>query len=211
MPQAQLTLTVPEETWIGDLSRSYPDARVRILAALADEAAGVGLAEIAARDLPDLVGDMAAYDEVIDLELLQDYEDEALVQFETTMPLLLFAVQDSGVPLELPFDIVDGAAEWTVTAPQDRLSELGEQLDTVGVSYTVDYVQQTIDSDQLLTDHQLNLVRTAVEVGYYDTPRTCSLTELAEELDIAKSTCSESLHRAEEKIVKQFLEDVTNS
>jgi len=211
MPQAQLTLTVPEETWIGDLSRSYPDARVRILAALADEAAGVGLAEIAARDLPDLVGDMAAYDEVIDLELLQDYEDEALVQFETTMPLLLFAVQDSGVPLELPFDIVDGTAEWTVTAPQDRLSELGEQLDTFGVSYTVDYVQQTIDSDQLLTDHQTDLVRTAVDEGYYDTPRTCSLTELAGELDIAKSTCSESLHRAEEKIVKQFLEDVTSA
>jgi len=209
MPQAQLTLTVPEETWIGELSRSYPDARVRIVAALADEAAGVGLAEIAARDLPDLIGDMAAYDEVIDLELLQEYEDEALVQFETTMPLLLFAVQDSGVPLEMPFDIVDGSAEWTVTAPQDRLSELGEQLDTFGVTYTVDYVQQTIDSDQLLTDHQLNLVRTAVEAGYYDTPRTCSLTELAEELDIAKSTCSESLHRAEEKIVKQFLEDAT--
>ncbi|WP_121823442.1 helix-turn-helix domain-containing protein [Halostella salina] len=209
MPQAQLTLTVPEETWIGELSRSYPDARVRIVAALADEAAGVGLAEIAARDLPDLIGDMAAYDEVIDLELLQEYEDEALVQFETTMPLLLFAVQDSGVPLEMPFDIVDGSAEWTVTAPQDRLSELGEQLDTFGVTYTVDYVQQTIDSDQLLTDHQFDLVRTAVEEGYYDTPRTCSLTELAEELDIAKSTCSESLHRAEEKIVKQFLEDAT--
>lgn len=207
MPQAQLTLSIPEQTWIGDLSRSYPEARVRILAALAGESAGVGLAEIASPNLPDLIGEMAAYDEVTDVELLQEYEDEALVQFETTMPLLLFAVQDSGVPLEMPFDIVGGEAEWTLTAPQDRLSELGEQLETFGVTFTVDYVQQTIESDNLLTEHQLELVRTAVAEGYYDTPRTCSLTQLAETLDIAKSTCSESLHRAEEKIVKQFLQD----
>ena len=207
MPQAQLTLTIPEQTWIGELSRSYPAARVRILAALAGESAGVGLAEIASSDLPDLLGEMAAYDEVTEVELLQEYEDEALVQFETTMPLLLFAVQDSGVPLEMPFDIEGGEAEWTLTAPQDRLSELGEQLESFGVTFTVDYVQQAIESDKLLTDHQLELVRTAVTEGYYDTPRTCSLTELAETLDIAKSTCSESLHRAEEKIVKQFVED----
>jgi hypothetical protein len=208
MPQAQLTLTVPEETWIGDLSRTYPTARVRILAALADESAGVGLAEIASPDLPDLVGEMSAYDEVTEVDLLQEYENEALIQFETTMPLLLFAVQGSGVPLEMPFDIEDGEAEWTVTAPQDRLSELGEQLEAFGVNFTVDYVQQAIESDRLLTDHQLDLVRTAVEVGYYDTPRTSSLTELADTLGIAKSTCSESLHRAEEKIVKRYLNDV---
>jgi len=207
MPQAQLALTIPEQTWIGELSRTYPEARVRILAALAGESAGVGLAEIAAPDLPDLLGEMAAYDEVTEVELLQEYENEALVQFETSMPLLLFAVRDSGVPLEMPFDIEGGEAEWTLTAPQDRLSELGEQLESFGVTFTVDYVQQAIESDKLLTDHQLELVRTAVTEGYYDTPRTCSLTELAETLDIAKSTCSESLHRAEEKIVKQFVED----
>lgn len=37
-----------------------------------------------------------------------------------------------------------------------------------------------------------------IERGYYDTPRRCTLTELADELDLAKSTCSERLHRAEE-------------
>jgi hypothetical protein len=41
--------------------------------------------------------------------------------------------------------------------------------------------------------------------GYYDTPRDCPLTELADELEIAKSTCSGTLHRAEETIVKRFV------
>lgn len=48
----------------------------------------------------------------------------------------------------------------------------------------------------------------AVEAGYYDTPRTCTLTELADEVGLAKSTCSEILHRAEEIIVKEFIENL---
>ncbi|WP_231185036.1 helix-turn-helix domain-containing protein [Haladaptatus sp. DYF46] len=35
-----------------------------------------------------------------------------------------------------------------------------------------------------------------MEKGYYDTPRRCSLTELAGELDVSKSTLSVVLHRA---------------
>lgn len=56
-----------------------------------------------------------------------------------------------------------------------------------------------------LTDRQRDLVTLAVECGYYDTPRTCSLSELAEEAGISKSTASGVLHRAEERMVKQYL------
>jgi len=61
----------------------------------------------------------------------------------------------------------------------------------------------------LLTETQTELVETAIEQGYYDTPRTCSLTDLGREVDIAKSTASETLHRAEEKIIKQFVGEET--
>ena len=50
-----------------------------------------------------------------------------------------------------------------------------------------------------------DLLGTAIERGYYDTPRTCTLTELADAVGLAKSTTSEKLHRAEEKVVKEFL------
>jgi predicted DNA binding protein len=73
-----------------------------------------------------------------------------------------------------------------VTTTQDRLSTLG---------------------DQLLTERQQGLVRTAVDAGYYNTPRECTLTELAERLGIAKSTRSGALHRAEGAVIKRFLAD----
>ena len=76
-----------------------------------------------------------------------------------------------------------------MTTTQDRLSTLG---------------------DQLLTERQQGLVRTAVDAGYYNTPRECTLTELAEIVDIATSTASETLHRAEAKIITQFVEGGTD-
>lgn len=206
MPRTNLTITIPDGIWIGDISREHPNASIRILAALTGGDAGVGLAEITAPDLPAVIADIHASDSVTELELLERSEDTVLLQFETTNPLLLFPVQDSGVPLEMPFTIRDGQAEWQVTAPQHRLSDLGTQLQEFGIPFTVNEVHRRIEPEKLLTERQLSLVRAAVENGYYDTPRRCSLTELAEDVDLAKSTCSETLHRAEEKIVKQFLE-----
>ncbi|MDG5776883.1 helix-turn-helix domain-containing protein [Haloarculaceae archaeon H-GB2-1] len=207
MPCANLRIDIPEGVWIGDVSREHPETRFRILSAFAGEDAGVGLAEITGPALSKVVTAIDDADAVLECAPLQFDDERALVQFETDLPLLLSPVQDSGAPMKLPFDIVDGEASWEVTASRDRLSRLGTQLDQLGIRFHVDSVQQRVEMDQLLTERQQSLVRAAVDQGYYDTPRGCSLTDLAAELDIAKSTCSETLHRAEEKIVKSFVEE----
>jgi len=204
MPQAQLRLDIPDEVWVGRLTREFPNATFRILAALSDDDAGVGLAEIITDRPADIIREMEQFEDVTSVETLKRGDDDVLVQFETTMPLLLSPARDSGVPLEMPFDIQNGTATWEVTAPSDRLSELGSQLETFGISFTVDYVQQRLNDEQLLTERQQRLIRTAIKEGYYDTPRESSLTELADEAGIAKSTASETLHRAEEKIIKRY-------
>lgn len=206
MPHAKLTLTVPEEVWIGELTRAYPDATIRILAAISDDEDGVGLAEIVSESLPEMVADMHGYDNVTDLDLMQREGDRAVIQFSTSEPLLLLPARDSGVPLEMPFELSDGEAVWEITAPQDRLSDLGDQLGLFDISFSVDYIQQHVTDEPLLTERQRRLITAAVEAGYYDTPRECSLTDLAERLDIAKSTASETLHRAEEKVIKEYVE-----
>ena len=211
MPRADLTLTIPEGVWIGEVSRAYPAARFRILAALADDDTGVGLAEITSQNVSPVLAEIDASDSVVELDILRQQADGALIQFETTMPLLLFPAQDSGVPLEMPFTIEAGAANWEITASQRRLSELGTQFDQFGIPFTVNEIHQHVETTQLLTDRQLELVHTAIEHGYYDTPRQCSLTELASESDMAKSTCSETLHRAEGKVMKQFVENRPNA
>ncbi len=207
MVRATLTLTLPDAIWIGDLTRRNPEMRLRVLAAVRNGERGVALVELSAPDTAAAIDEMRSYEAIAELERLSDGGDEALVQLETTVPLLLEPIQQAGVPLEMPFTIQDGTVVWEVTTSRDRLSKLGENLDESGIPFAIDSIYQEIESEQPLTDHQWSVIRTAAEHGYYDTPRDCTQEELAEALGVAKSTCSETLHRAEERIIKQFIEN----
>ena len=207
MPRAELAITIPESVWIGELSREYPAATFEILTVFPQAEGGVALAEITGPDTGTVVSTMESYEEVRTIDLLQRSEDAALVQFETSEPVLLLPVRNAGTPLELPFTVSDGRVNWEVRAPRSRLSRLADQLREFGIQFDVLSVHQELETNQLLTVKQQELLHTAVESGYYDTPRDCTLTELADIVGIAKSTCRETLHRAEEKVIKQFVEE----
>jgi len=204
MPHAQLTLTIPESVWISEVSRSHPNTRFRVLAATANMATGVARIEILGENPEAVCDEFETYDSVTDLTVFESSPETCRVQVETTVPLLLTSLQDAGVPLEMPFEVKDGEMALEVTVPQQTLSDLGETLDQFGIQYTVERIQQEPDSDSpLLTERQQWLLDEAIERGYYDTPRRTTLVDLAEELDMAKSTCSEILHRAEERVLKE--------
>jgi predicted DNA binding protein len=207
MPTAKLEITLPDRVWIRSVSVAHPDATFTVLAALGGDETGIGLLEIEAADPEGVIADIEAAAGITSLDPIRVAEGEALVQFETTEPLLLTIVHSSGIPLEPPVTIVDGTASLEVTAPRDGLSSLADQLDAVGLAYEVKYVHQTVDPGELLTEGQREILTRAVDLGYYDTPRECTLTELADALGVAKSTASERLHRAEETAIKTFVAD----
>ena len=204
MPTAEITITIPDRVWIGELSREYPNAVFEILTAFPKEMGGIALTEISHSNTGAVVQAMDRDDDVTNIDLLQRTADSALIQFETSSPILLFPVREAGTPLELPFTVSDGTVDWEITATRERLSLLAEQLREFDISFDVKSVTHRIETTQLLSETQTTLVQRAIELGYYDTPREATLTELAADVDIAKSTCSETLHRAEEKIIKQF-------
>lgn len=208
MPTATLNVSLPDGVWIHDVSTAFPDATFRVLAALPGEETGVGMVEVVAPDPEAVVAAMADAGGVRSLRRLGGTDDRAHVQFETTQHLLLLSVQAAGVPLELPVEIRDGTVEVEVTAPRADLSELASQFERFGMDYEVVAIRHAVDPGGLLTERQREVVRAAVDAGYYDTPRETSLTALADDLGVAKSTLSETLHRAEEKIVKEFAADL---
>ncbi len=210
MTQTKLTVTLPDGTWIKDISSALPEARFRVLAAMPGDGHGFGIVRISGDDTAGVLERMSDHEALTAVELLQGSEEQVLVQFETTRPLLLFSARESGVPIELPIDIEAGIATVEITASPDRLSLLSDQLEAFGLEFEVEYVQPRADDEQLLTDRQQELIGEAVSRGYYDTPRECSMTELADAAGIAKSTCSETLHRAEGRIIKQFVSELAN-
>ncbi|MCY4731337.1 helix-turn-helix domain-containing protein [Natronomonas gomsonensis] len=206
MPRAELTIDLPERTWIHQVTTTHADATFRVLATMPTDDVGFALVEITAPELEPVIRSMVENPQINDAEPLQQSAGRVVVQIETTAPLLLLSAQASGIPIEPPVVIREGTAEIEVRASHDRLSTLGEELDRFGLSYTVEAVHEDTDPDRLLSKRQAELLLTAVECGYYDTPRECSLTELADAVGLAKSTCSETLHRAEGRVIRRFTE-----
>lgn len=60
-------------------------------------------------------------------------------------------------------------------------------------------------SDRLLTDEQRNALVTAYEMGYFDVPSGATQEEVAARLDIAATSLSERLTRAQNRLVEGYL------
>lgn len=208
MAQARLHVDLPTEPWVGEVTRQFPDARVQVLTATPGDGAGFALVQVTSDDIDAVLDAVEAHETIAEVSVMDLTDDVATVQVEAHAPLLMAAAQAAGVPIEMPVDIQDGTARIDVTGSHERVAEFGRMLRSVGAEFEVEYVQQRLNPGESLTERQRDVLFEAVERGYYDVPRTCTLTEVAEHVGIAKSTCSEVLQRVERTIVREFVDDL---
>jgi predicted DNA binding protein len=104
----------------------------------------------------------------------------------------------------------DGRAHVTVVGRNGALTELVDALrERAGVGVEVleigDYDDRFGTVTAELSDRQFEALETATEMGYYAVPREASLSAVASALDIADSTASELLRRAESRVMPRFV------
>lgn len=201
MSRTRLCLDLPVDSWLGRVSRAHPDATFRVTGTLAAD--GGDVTALAATGVDSAAVVEALRDGVEEIEVVERGR-ETVVRVAGQPPSYVAAARRTGVPVESPVEVANGRATLSVVGDRERLSALGRRLAAAGV--TVESSGDD-DPDPVLTEAQRDLVRAAIEAGYYDTPRECTLTELAADRGIAKSTCSETLHRAEGRVLRRFVED----
>ena len=64
---------------------------------------------------------------------------------------------------------------------------------------------RTAGVDARLSERQRTAVRTALELGYYEVPKTASQADVAAAMDCSPSTAAEHLQKAEATLVRGFL------
>ena len=68
-------------------------------------------------------------------------------------------------------------------------------------------VDHATGSPDALSAEQEAALRAAVEHGYYETPRTVDVSELADHLDVPRSTLTYRLRRAEAHLAERYVAD----
>jgi len=123
-----------------------------------------------------------------------------------------------------PFYIEDGSELWHVgfdtnedaddtLSELDRRNEFGiisrEKLDDVLTQEGIQSVVAGLDlvsACQSLTDVERKTLETAVELGYFETPRDTTLDSLADEFDVSSPAVSKNIRRGQKKIMSSAVE-----
>ena len=106
---------------------------------------------------------------------------------------------------------------WRVLMPESvavgRLYDTVEERLRPGLSLELGHVREITDWNTqsgvagVLSTAERETVEAAVESGYYATPREVTVTDLGELLDTPRSTVQYRLQRAEQKVMREFVEN----
>ncbi|KDE59213.1 DNA-binding protein [Halostagnicola sp. A56] len=208
MPQIQVKLDgTAVDGWLAIISTEFPDAEFRLVATqLRDEGAFVVL-EVMTPKGDTLVRRFEETPEVDSFEVYHTGERMVLLRFRASATKSYDPLRRSKNISIYPIILRDGWFSVELSASHDQLSKYTDELAATGIPYEIVSLVQSHNTSEMLTDRQWEFIVEAAERGFYDTPRGCTLAELGEILDIHKSSVSRLRHRAESRIIKNFLEE----
>lgn len=95
---------------------------------------------------------------------------------------------------------------WRLLCDQKSLKKLTDNLKARNFFYDIKKVGK-IDEKELLTEKEDDIIRYAMERGYFETPKKIGVRELAKHYGLSISTISEILRRGQKKIIFSFFKE----
>ena len=205
MIRARFRLELPTGIWIRDVSTQFPDATLRLLTGVPKGDRALELGEVRAEDPDPVANAIRSHPDVAAYETLYVDGGRAIAQYEAVEQALYEFLWASSLPPEFPIVAEDGAMEFDLTATRAQFEAFGDALDRRDANYELLTLVHTDEQDGLLTERQAECLAVAHRQGYFDVPRECSLADVAERLGVDKSSASETLRRATDRVVGEFL------
>jgi len=200
--RAKIELRMPEKLWLAAVSKRHKDSTFYLLSFLpTKEFIGNTLIKIDGGDMNKILKGIKEHPSLVELNILGQAENSAVINTKTKDPWLLSAMMESEVLLKPPVKVKDGVAEWVVLSTRGKVSALMKLLDEKGITYELKSISKYSERP-ILTRRQAEVLDFALEHGYYEIPRKITLDQLARKLGVSKSTLSETLRAAEKKMMR---------
>jgi predicted DNA binding protein len=201
--EAVLAIKAPE--WINHLEAKY-DARIRVLGCLPFAKGGVkDLVEISAPEgkLEGAVEELKRSPQFQEVDVAQTSRDKALASLSTTRCAICSALAGSECFL-ISASTKEGGIHWTLLASRKKpIRKLMERMRENG--FEVEIVKMAeLKGKEALTARQEEIIRIALDKGYFDYPKRTSLRSLAKLFGVSISTLSEVLRAGQKKIMQEY-------
>ena len=203
---ARVKIKFPEQIWISEIFKNYPDIKMEISHFLPydlEKSIGNSLIEILHYNIDSIIEEISNHPSVFELNVLEKEENKVKFNVKTKDPYLLYAVIKCGVLVNFPVRVRDGYAFWRLISTRKRIDELLTLFEQKSINFTLLKIGNSpylLDDDKnKLTLSESNVLDKAISSGFFEIPRKISLEELANDLGKSKSALSVMLR----KIIKK--------
>ena len=188
--------------------------RLEILGHLAiNEKSVTQLAEIKLKEGGDLE-DISKLENFEIIEVHEENDDGILVSLLCTHPLAVSAVELSNIHIHPPYGISEEKGmELRISGVSNsvrrfiRLIRMVLPPDNIAVQTFQKEDNRSI-WESILTDRQIEVLEHATRKGFYSMDRNITLKQLADEMNMARSTYGEHIRRAEVEIMNKVMKDL---
>ena len=203
---ARIKIKFPEQLWISEISKKYPDVKLDILNFLPydlEKSIGNAIIEIMHYKIKQIIEEIKIHSSVFEFSLLEQEENRVKFNVKTKDPYLLYGVIKCGVLINFPVIVKDGFAVWKLISTRKRIDDLLTLFEEKGINFSLLRIGNSpysFDDDKnKLNLEESEILDTAINLGFFDVPRKISLEALANRLGKSKSGLSVMLR----KIIKK--------
>ncbi len=205
MIRARFRMPLRDDLWVNELSTTFSAATFRLLTGVPKGDHALELGEVQADDPESVVAAITDHPDITAYEAVHLDDGRAVGQYEVADQGLYELLWASSLPPEFPVVVENGQMEFDLTTTREQFEAFCEALDETKQDYQLLSVVHTEDEDPILTERQRECMAVALRRGYFEVPRDCTLAEVAETLEIDKSSASETIRRGTARVLQQFL------
>ena len=203
---ARIKIKFPEEIWISEIFKNYPDVKMEISHFLPydlEKSIGNSVIEIRHYNVNSIIKEIRNHPSVFELSVLEKEENQVKFNIKTKDPYLLYAIIKCGVLVDFPVRVDEGFAYWRLISSRDQIDQLLTLFEQKNVNFEllrIGISPYSIEDDKVkLTFDEEDILDKAISLGFFEIPRKISLEQLANKVGKSKSALSVMLR----KIIKK--------
>ena len=203
--QIKVSIEIPQNKWLATFNKKYPELNFHILSSiLTGESSGITSFQIRGSSMKQFISDFKEKFAKKTSQILYEGEDLVILNVKENDPWILNTLVKTELLISYPVLVEGGKIRIEAITNRSKVDKFLTQLKKKDIKAKLIRIGYFYKST-LLTQRQNEILNFAYQKGYFNIPRSVSLTEFAKDLNISKSALSETLRRIFKKLAKNYL------
>jgi len=203
--QIKLSIEIPQGKWLTTFNKKYPELNFHILSNfLIGENLGITSFQIRGSSVKHFISDFKEKSAEKTTQILYEGEDLVILNVKEVDPWIFNTLVKTELLISYPVLVKEGKIRIEAITKRSIVDSFLIQLKKKGIKAEIERIGYYYKST-LLTQRQNEIVNLAYQYGFFNIPRSISLSEFAKDLNISKSALSEILRRIFKKLANSYL------